>query len=395
MLTVHPKMVQNSYISCTACLFAFLAHPAHAFCQNGERKELHTVDMSLFSSFDAKALLYQDQQLAMEKRALYEETLLKKAKELKSPILKPKQAKSGTGFGGGASKVDRNVQLAVEQVKALRLDGVIRIDNALSNELADDFRTQILRQRNDAASMIEANLVPSEALYGVENQRVSRCDLQLSLLRAENDNQRHVLADTLQELLGTCGTLRHVYEQLVTLDGEFYELAAVITDPGSSRQKIHPDLPFKKDAPLYVVFLALQDVNEAMGPTSFLLKTHTDKENRKFHDPSIEVRDKQISSADHRISTLQKGDAVIFDARVLHCGNANDSENGSTRVLFNFSFRNPKVEGDLGYKGSIRPCYERKMKLKDLSDALVEYENDATIDPFLKYGNGIDVPSKK
>lgn len=388
-------MVQNSYISCTACLFAFLTHSAHAFCQNGERNLAHKVHTSLFSSFDAKDLLYQDQQLAMEKRALYEETLLKKAKELKSPILKPKQAKSGTGFGGGASKVDPNVQLAVEQVKVLRRDGVIRIDNALSNELADDFRTQILRQKNDAASMIEANLVPSEALYGVENQRSSRCDLQLSLLRPENDDQRHVLADTLQELLGNCGTLRHIYEQLVTLDGEFYELAAVITDPGSSRQKIHPDLPFKKDAPLYVVFLALQDVNEAMGPTSFLLKTHTDKENRKFNNPSIEVRDKQISSADHRISTLQKGDAVIFDARLLHCGNANDSKNGSTRVLFNFSFRNPKVVGDLGYKGSMRPCYERKMRLKEVSDALVEYEDDDTIDPFLKYGNGIDVPSNK
>jgi hypothetical protein len=389
-------MVQNSYISCTACLIAFLAHPVHAFCQNRERKVVHKVDTSrLFSSFDARDLLYQDQQLAMEKRALYEETLLKKAKELKSPILKPKQAKSGTGFGGGASKVDPNVQLAIEQAKILRRDGVIRIDNALSKELADDFRKQILRQKNDAASMTEANLVPSEALYGVENQRVSRCDLQLSLLRPENDDQRHVLADTLQELLGKCGTLRHIYEQLVTLDGEFYELAAVITDPGSSRQKIHPDLPFKKDAPLYVVFLALQDVNEAMGPTSFLLKTHTDKENRKFYNPSIEVRDKQISSADHRVSTLKKGDAVVFDARVLHCGNANDSENGSTRVLFNFSFRNPKVVGDLGYKGSMRPCYEKKMRLKELSDALVEYEDDDTIDPFLKYGNGIDVPSNK
>jgi hypothetical protein len=56
------------------------------------------------------------------------------------------------------------------------------------------------------------------------------------------------------------GTLRKVYENLVTKDGEFYELAAVITNPGSKRQQIHPDLPYQNDngAPLYVVFLALQ-----------------------------------------------------------------------------------------------------------------------------------------
>ena len=339
----------------------------------------------------------------MEKRALFEQTLLKKnkSKELKAPKLKSKQAKAGTGFGSGASKVNPKVQLAVEQAKVIKREGVLRIDQALTPELADELREYVLEQQILADARTQENLETSRAFYGVENQRKSRCDLQLSLLRggyaADNEiavaddstfcDKKHVLADALQELLGEDGTLRFIYENIVTLKGEFYELAAVITDPGSTRQKVHPDLPFQDTAPLYVIFLALQDVDESMGPTSFLLRTHTAKANVIFNDPS--QKDEQLSTADCRLSTLKKGDAVLFDARVLHCGNANDLQNGSTRALFNFSFRNPKITGDLGYKGSIRPGYTRAMTLGDISDALIAYGNGSDKEPFAKYGNGL------
>ena len=256
---------QRSNLILASSFFAFFANSVSAFWASphfGQQLKVQKVQKAntslVLSSYSAKDVLYQDQQNAMERRALHEESLLKKAKELKAPKLKPKQAKSGTGFGGGASKVDQKIQLAIEQAKVLKRDGVIRVDNALSAVLADELRKHILMQKSDADSMSKQNLVAPEALYGVENQRTSRCDLQLSLLHEGDDGQKHVLADSLQELLGKEGTLRNVYEQLVTLEGEFYELAAVITNPGSKRQKIHPDLPFKKDAPLYVVFLALQ-----------------------------------------------------------------------------------------------------------------------------------------
>lgn len=351
------------------------------------------------ASVSARDLLYQDQQAAMEKRALFEETLMqkKKPKELKAPKVKPKQAKSGTGFGGGASIVNPNVQLAMEQAKVVNRDGVLRIDGALSPELADELRGYVLEQQVLAGAKTEENLEASRAFYGVENQRKSRCDLQLSLLRGgyaadgnasvDCSSKKHALIDSLQELLGEDGTLRYIYENLVTLEGEFYELAAVITDPGSTRQKVHPDLPFQEIAPLYVIFLALQDVTVAMGPTSFLLKTHTAKANAIFND--LSQKDEQLSKADCRLSTLRKGDAVLFDARILHCGNANDLENGSTRALFNFSFRNPKIMGDLGYKGSIRPGYTQAMNLGDISDALKAYGDGSDKDPFAKYGDGL------
>jgi len=331
----------------------------------------------------------------MERRAIYEESLLpSKFKELKAPKLASKP-KSGTGFGGGASLKNPKVSLAEQQAKIVHRDGVLRVDSALSPELADALREHVLEQQILALEKTQADPSLSRSFYGVENQRESRCDLQLSLLRggyaADSDNvvsesKRHVLADAMQELLGEDGTLRYLYENLVTLQGEFYELAAVITNPGSTRQMVHPDLPFKDKAPLYVIFLALQDVTKDMGPTSFLLKTHTAKAINQFNDDS--QKDEQLSNADCRLSTLKKGDAVLFDARILHCGNANDIEKGSTRALFNFSFRNPKITGDLGYAGSIRHGYCKAINLEDIAESLRAY-GDEDSDAFIKYGNGL------
>ncbi len=160
------------------------------------------------------------------------------------------------------------------------------------------------------------------------------------------------------------------------------------TNPGSYRQMIHPDLPYQVEAPLYVVFLALQDVTDEMGPTSFLLKTNTAKAIDIFDSGDMDVKDDQLVNADCRMATLKKGDAVVFDARVLHCGGANDQQNGSTRVMLNFSFRNPKVKGDMGYKGSMMPGYVGAMKLSDVSEALARY-SEGELDPFSKYGNGL------
>ena len=281
-----------------------------------------TSSSSTLASASGKDLLYQDQQLAMERRANEEEILLNsniksrsKSNELMSPKIKPKPPKSGKGFGSSSDSDSDNDtienRIAIEQCKILQRDGVIKISNALSNELADTLRDYILQQQIIAAETVEKAasehdaLKVSKSFYGVENSRTGRCDLQLSLLNGgylsdngnnnnENDgsssnNKQHTIADTLNALLGSggssngsgsssnnngnggkgnkdsstgikVGTLRHIYENLVTRDGEFYELAAVITNPGSKRQQIHPDLPYqdKFGAPLYVVFLALQ-----------------------------------------------------------------------------------------------------------------------------------------
>lgn len=344
---------------------------------------ISTTPSALFGA--AQDLLYQDQQDALLRRALREQELLsqhKKIKELVAPKLKAKPPKSGTGFGGGSSNkasADPAVRLAAERAKVVHKEGVLRIDNVLTAATTDALREYVLEQQELAAIETARDVTTSRTFYGVENRRKNRCDLQLSLLRGgfaadregaeDAEYYSFALADALQELFGEDGTLRHLYENLVTLEGEFYELAAVVTDPGSNRQTVHPDLPYQAQAPLYVIFLALQDVTQDMGPTSFLLRTHTAKANDIFSSGDTSLKDDQLLKSNCRLSTLKKGDAVLFDARTLHCGNANDEERGRTRALFNFSFRNPAVSGSLGYKGSIRPGYEGLLSLNDIEDA--------------------------
>jgi hypothetical protein len=348
----------------------------------------------LSASLSASDLLYQDQQQALSRRAFHEQNILGTVESLVAPKVKA-VARSGTGFASSSSK-SSEVRMAQQRAKVVHKDGVLRMDGVLSDETCDALRTYVLQQQAIAQKITDDNVDLSMIYYGVENRRKGRCDLQLSLLRggfdrdctesADESSNGFPLANALNQLLGEKGTLRPLYEQLVTPEGEFYELAAVITDPGSNRQTIHPDLPWKPVAPLYVIFLALQDVTVEMGPTCFLPGSHTEKINELFNCGDAMQKDQVLAQAKAKLSTLKRGDCVLFDARTLHCGNANES--GETRALFNFSFRNPKVTGDLGYKGSMRPGYERVMKLKDVHEALVNYQG-GELDPFLRYGNGM------
>ena len=59
--------------------------------------------------------------------------------------------------------------------------------------------------------------------------------------------------------------------------------------------------------------------------------------------------------------------------------------------MFNFSFRNPKEVGSLGYCGSMRPGYVGQLTLGDIRDVLANYSaDDGHGDiPFESYGSGL------
>eukprot|EP01035_Chromulina_nebulosa_P019060 gene19060-24882_t len=261
---------------------------------------------------------------AWARRSELELQLLPKGSELLSIKLKKANIPSGTGFSSKSLETSGpQVSISKQYVDVLKKDGVVRINKCLKQQTCSKVREYVLIEQAKAKQDVIDGKSLAQTRFGVEIERKFRSDLLLSLLKPEDKHLGHPVVEALNELLGRSGSMRSLYEQLVTTEGEFYELAATITDPGSERQMLHPDLPFNEIPPLYVVFVALQDITMSMGPTTFLL-----------------------------------GDAVVFDARVIHCGNANDPIKGSTRALFNFSFRNPLVVGDLGYKGSIRPNYE-------------------------------------
>ena len=62
-------------------------------------------------------------------------------------------------------------------------------------------------------------------------------------------------------------------------DALLYELAALVSLPGSRRQIVHADLPYSDESAvddgILTAFCALQDIDRSMGPTLYLPGTHT------------------------------------------------------------------------------------------------------------------------
>lgn len=133
-----------------------------------------------------------------------------------------------------------------------------------------------------------------------------------------------------------------------------------------------------------------------MGPTTFLLGSNT-QEARNAYDDTTPALDAFICSSQVCETTMKAGDLIVFDARTMHCGNANtgSDDEAPDRALFNFSFRNPKVTGNLGYKGSMRPRYtSHGISLGDVLNIVDGRVKDAkygepSTPPFAKYGDGL------
>jgi len=267
--------------------------------------------------------------------------------------------------------------------RTLGQDGVLKLDGIISSHTASILRHEILERRDAALASIESEQNDKSAdsdgdgdinwrkyfadvlLKGHRSQG-QRCDLLLPL--AHNP----ILQTALHELLVSSNLL---YNTLVNaLGGEditLYELSSLISEPGSPRQPVHPDNPHQELSPLLTVFIALQDITPAMGPTNFIPRSHTAEAHAIFND--IPRRDDLLRTSHSVVALLQSGDASLFDSRILHCGGANDREKGATRVLLYMSFRNPRATEPIGNVGSMMPDIE-KMTINELRTKLIAGE---------------------
>jgi hypothetical protein len=232
-------------------------------------------------------------------------------------------------FAFSAADVVRDPSRAL---RALRTDGFARIDGCLGRSSA----TSLLAHVNEAlAGALHASRVNPDAdaaYFGDILVRAHRHDLKLSL-------QAPPVRAALKEAALSLRPL--VAGMLADENAELFELAALVSDPGAPRQPIHPDTPFvANEGPLIVTaFLALQDIDESMGPTTFVPGTHTAAAHRAYSSSANGAAAKValLSNTPNRRGLLLAGDATLFDSRLLHCGGANHSLR--RRVLFYFSFR--------------------------------------------------------
>lgn len=79
--------------------------------------------------------------------------------------------------------------------------------------------------------------------------------------------------------------LRRVVEAAMGERAVLHECAALVADPRAPRQPMHPDSPYSSSCAMLTVFVALQDVDESMGPTVWLPGTHSRQAHTDFNAP--------------------------------------------------------------------------------------------------------------
>jgi ectoine hydroxylase-related dioxygenase (phytanoyl-CoA dioxygenase family) len=250
------------------------------------------------------------------------------------------------GFGKTSSKAASNKVEGKAYAKILQKEGVLRLDNVLSPNTADALREYLynLRQQSEK-DVAEGKVQPIERFANVLLKH-NRCDLTIPL------GTDPIVTTALNESLRK-SPVGGIISSILGDDAILHEFSCLMSDVGSQRQVIHPDTPFidGKGPVLYTCFIALQDVTLDMGPTTWLPRTHTKEAHAAFKD--VYCKDELVKTQPAVLGLLPKGSCGIFDSRLLHCGTANRSNEGKSRALFYFSFKNPEV-GYTGNPASIR-----------------------------------------
>jgi len=230
---------------------------------------------------------------------------------------------------------------ASETTSDLADRGVARIGGVLSANAAAVLRVEVLRQLagvrqaaglddGEAASRLSSVL---SSVADPEREEATRWDLRLRLTRPVRSAVREAL------------TQRALTDALVAAagaDAELWECAALISAPGAAPQPLHADTLWDQEGVLFSTFIALQDVTPAMGPTRFLVGSHTLEAHEAFDDDGIDYVSAAAGSA--ACGLLAPGEATLYDGRVLHCGGPNRSD--ELRILFYLTFRRRGADGE-------------------------------------------------
>lgn len=350
-------------------------------------------------SSDVTHLLYEEQENILVRRGMLEEGFVTttNTKNAATPLLAPLIKVRGTGRaggfgnsasgggGGGRSTASSYKAEGREHAKIVRTEGVLRMNNVLSSTTADSARDHLYNLRHISEREVANGTVQPIQRFAQVLLKHNRCDLTIPLGIPGNEIITQALVDILcKSPVGA--TISYIFGT----DAILHELSCLMSDPGSHRQVLHPDTPYvegKEGPAVLTCFVALQDVTLTMGPTMWLPRTHTQESHIKFQNSMVGSgsRDGDESPKDTLLKTqpavlglLRKGDCVIFDSRVLHCGTANRSD--MSRALFYFSFKDPNI-GYAGNPQSIR---------QEIANANVSL--GALIDDLTSFDKGMSSP---
>ena len=222
--------------------------------------------------------------------------------------------------------------------------GVVRVNDVLSEEASAEMSRYVdeTLRANDAGTTRDLSMETFGNVYCKKN----RWDLKLAY------------DAPVRRALGEC--VRSMREVLTTTcgeDAELVELAALVSDPGSTRQPVHPDTAYRRDPSVFTCFVALQDVERDMGPTLFIPDRTTRRRRRVQRGSRARG---PVLQRPYELGVISRGDATLFDSRTLHCGTENES--ARRRVLFYFSFQRLRAKIQTRRLARLEPNFEASIR---------------------------------
>ena len=302
---------------------------------------------------------------------------------------------SGTGFGAAAGKPSKPQQEAVgdHSIFGSKVDksrfgavimeqGVARINGRLS-KTTDASLLEYVNQRleeslhpTDTAELSNADLYQQQTKFADVQGKHNRWDMLMPL------EESNPVMQALYELLQENPVLSETIESILGPAAQLYELGSIVSDPGSERQMLHADYNYQPDfqpklPPALTCFVALQDVDANMGPTTFLPGSATSLYHQEIEDrqEDFSSKDGLLAESPNMLSTLNSGDCSIYNPMTLHCGGANRSE--KRRCIFYFSFKNPKFnekDWPLAYASLSPDLRVRGLTLPDMHVILKDWK---------------------
>jgi hypothetical protein len=269
--------------------------------------------------------------------------------------------------------------------------GVARINNRLSPATAAsllDFINQLLQDslnpRTDIDDDDDYDLYKQQTRFADVQGKHNRWDMLMPL------EESAAVMKAMSELLMENKVLSETIRSILGPAPQLYELGSLISDPGSERQMLHADYNYQPDftpvlPPALTCFVALQDVDANMGPTTFLPQSATSLHHQEIFDRQFDDHSSSqgglLAESPNMLSLLRTGDCSIYNPMLLHCGGANRSN--KRRVIFYFSFKNPKFnekDWPLAYASLSPDLRARALTLPDIHDILKDW-NKAQLAP--------------
>ena len=214
-------------------------------------------------------------------------------------------------------------------------EGCVRLSGLVPALLSHSVNAAVDRELAAALKIVDQEPHRRAELFGNIHARTNRHDLFLPMSGCISKLIVHLVS-----------ALQPALTQLLGGEALLHDFSAVMSDPGSTRQPVHPDTQFDPSSScgLVQVFVCLEPITLEMGPTLLFPRTHGQQFHEQFTKAAVlhgssATDEMMLSSKDHVHALLGAGDCVLMDSRLMHCGGANQSRR--RRSLVSFSLGRP------------------------------------------------------